>query len=1414
MDAERSSGCAFSFPPFEGKFSKFQNLEVVSLDKLPSKPDTSKVYTIYGGNKDFLLKDEWNWQRGNKSNKSNFSNEEGISSAKKYKCKHELCGAVKYVDTMISFGVSRVYYEKDHTHGRTSKINQKVVLPESFQSKKFPDVSSASKQPLISNIKSIGKFSAKKRKLADSSSNSEVRNISEDDDDQIFKSPKKRHKKGNHIKTQAISGTIESEENLEDVPSALNQPIISHRVDEGTSVGRRKLEDSIFSSKVIEDSPEEDDETIFKSTQKKRKKAGRVDLDTTVKHQNMENEKESRALLSSLSKSREKLENECIVKEDDVKKLTTTNVDLKLKIKVRNIEIECMLQLKQKLQAELSLRDNQKAKACVEVSNLEVKLLEKNQELEALKTKKSSLERQLGGLESEKQIEAIDQQCSLLQSLIEENNNISSEQTHDHEALKKSLNILSEKKQNISQKIDNNDKKKIARNLFQDSTDTPEAVSNRKSESVVPTASTAAMGSFARKGRLSLSKRNSRKGALSGSVIIPNQQEKEQLTNANTTYQVKAAPTPALISPLSSSNLFDQEVFDLQTPPLGFAEQPGAKEGLAATKSSLQAEHHESSQDEQNTNGMEEDDEFEKLLKDLNQDKRRIFGTKSGYKILDSFWEDFEPICGPVPFGFSGTAVFEIGLASKQKITEIEEIQDGRPWRKKVIVKKTFENCQDHTRFYQDCEGYFRCPSESCSAKELFGCASQNYTRSADKVGNKTIRKCTSCETEMEHVKCVDKSIQDSRGESPPCRRILDFDYCHDKLTVKYAGEHACVVGPRIQPMDIEYVRTYFKNHPSSTPAGFKDYVIAEAINKKENVDEVALQYADINKIRNIQAAQRKENDPDGSGLNYLERLAVSLGSSNNIKDDYLLEVSRNPVMLIVSSEESMQMSRILSNPQFDNSESVSVDFCESQLKDYSVMAITTYSRDLRQLVPLHQIVFPKPGESADNVELALRKVDERMQAKFGIDFNPKQWTSDSSGAIENGIIRVRGESVKAVLGSDKLHDENNLKRVLKTIPTEQQDSFKKEVKTMVNGLSSVVSENIYKCLLDKAKDSGFDKLHRSLLFNHRKRHKYWKCYREVEDNNATTEQVNRLQTRHSKGASLMDGVSRMVRTAIADKAKFKLARAGVNVNKGPTAKTRESRVENAGNKVMIQVVDSLEEMVSINANELADNVDKDAILKSEALADFKSKNSDTHRSDKLRKSKRGCVKKTRIFNRVALVKAKMKLKEEKLLIVHKDESEDDITVTVKNSLGIENFVNFSPLGITCTCPDHSSSLYCVDILYLLEMMKIKDLTIVKNFKVEDFEDVKKLLGGVKVVNNKEVETLNWEIDRTRKGFKCVSCNVQVKSKELVSKIQRQKFCTTRLCIPKQYRKYPAKLVVIVTAVESSLLDKNGIKTN
>ena len=191
--------------------------------------------------------------------------------------------------------------------------------------------------------------------------------------------------------------------------------------------------------------------------------------------------------------------------------------------------------------------------------------------------------------------------------------------------------------------------------------------------------------------------------------------------------------------------------------------------------------------------------------------------------------------------------------------------------------------------------------------------------------------------------------------------------------------------------------------------------------------------------------------------------------------------------MIVLSSIERLKVAKLMSIEEFDGTESASIDFCESMFKNYSVMAITTFSGELRQLVPLFRFIFRKPGESADNVERGLRKADELMQKMFGINFEPKYYTSDNSGAIENGIIRVKGEDVKARLGSDKLHDENNITRVLKTIPTKLQEMYRKEIKLMINGLSPEVSEKIFENLIGKSKSNGYDRLYRSLLFNYRK---------------------------------------------------------------------------------------------------------------------------------------------------------------------------------------------------------------------------------------------------------------------------------------------------------------------------------------
>ena len=661
----------------------------------------------------------------------------------------------------------------------------------------------------------------------------------------------------------------------------------------------------------------------------------------------------------------------------------------------------------------------------------------------------------------------------------------------------------------------------------------------------------------------------------------------------------------------------------------------------------------------------------------------------------------------------------------------------------------------------------------------------------------------------MQSVQCTDKSLQDENGNSPPCRRILDFDYCHDKLTVKYAGEHSCSIGLKIKPMNLEEVKNYFRNHPSSTPAMFKDYIIAEALNSSADLEEVALQYADISKIRNIQALVRRENDPDGSGLNYLERLRFSLHNSLTIEDPYLLEIFKEPkLMLMLSSNERMALAKLISTPELSTSESVSIDFCESQIRNYSVMAVTTYSRDLRQLVPLFQFIFQKLGESAENVELALKQIDKNMIDKFGSTFNPQQWTSDNSGAIENGIIRVKGEQVKSVLGSDKLHDENNISRVLKTLPCKEQPAIREEIKAMINGLSSAVSEKIYQSLLQKSVECGYERLHRSLTFNYRKRIKFWKSYREVEDNNCTTEQVNRLQTRHAKNASLMDGVGRIVRGSIADKAKFKLAQAGSNVNKGPTAKDRKTRVEHAGNKVILHVVDSLEEMISLDSQDSESR--SDVSLKKKALADFKSKNCDTHRADKKRNLRQAKFVKERIYNQKNLNKAKNKLKQEKLEVIDKEESLTDIIITVKNQLGELNYTSFSIGGpITCTCPDHSQSFYCVEILFLFKVMKLTDLSVIKHCKEDQFKQIKSKLG---LLGNTTERLNSLEVTRAKRKEKCSRCNRIVEAKQLYCKVSKQKFCASRLCILKTYRRDPAKVTVTLSEDEKLSLLQNGIK--
>ena len=799
-------------------------------------------------------------------------------------------------------------------------------------------------------------------------------------------------------------------------------------------------------------------------------------------------------------------------------------------------------------------------------------------------------------------------------------------------------------------------------------------------------------------------------------------------------------------------------------------------------------------------------DVFDKVLEDHELDDKSARNFGLAFKVNSLYWEDSEIVEGPVPYGHNGKAVFKIKLQEKKKLTEIQEISDGYHWSKKKVAKIKFHGCTDRKRYYQDCNGFFECPNQDCSARKLFSKPSQNYVKNVDTILDKKEVRCSSCNHEMVYVQCQDETIRDKYKQNPRSRRYLDFDFCHEVLWVKYVGTHSCKVQTKVPPMDVEFVKSYFKQNPGCTAATFKDYAINKAYNEDQDVEMIAMQYADLDKIRHIMVKQKKTIDPDGTGIGYLKGFSLSV--ADKLKDKYLLTVVDEPKMVIISSEERMKVAALLSDHSVETNESASIDFCESQFKNYSVMEVTTYSGELRQLVPMFQVVFEKPAENAENVCSALMKIDEMLIEHSNTSFDPMNWTSDNSGAIENGIIKAKGAQSKPFLASDKLHDHNNIQRVIRTVPAPLQSKIKTEIFKMINGVVPSISENIYACLLHKAKGFKDHKLLRSLLFNHRKRHKYWNCYRNVQDNNATSEQVNRVMTRHGKGEGLISGVQRMVRASVSDKAKFKLAAGGRMVNKGPTVKDRQVRVERGMLKNLPEVISSIEEEVNSQESPNDDNN-----LKDKALDDFAPRASDTHRSDKKRRTKKSIVAVSKSFKRSEYLKVKKQ--NDNLSVLHFDSNEHEVLVTFKRlEVGIENTVTVTQDCVTCTCTEHDANYYCREIVKVFELLRVENLTQKLSFSSEEFSCIVMNSKTLTVTTPKRTE---WSILRATRKSLCLACKQPIFGGSLVGKCligkkcKQYKFHPSRICLPRKLSNIKAQIDIELSEAEIDLLLKNGI---
>ena len=123
------SGVRYKFPPFEGKYSKFNNLPVNVCEGLPMNPDIKQVYVVHGVSKEVSKCDGWIWAKGNKSDKTFFSNVAAVQKALKYKCATQGCKAVRFIDMVLKYDLMRVYYENTYEH-ETANANKSGMKSE------------------------------------------------------------------------------------------------------------------------------------------------------------------------------------------------------------------------------------------------------------------------------------------------------------------------------------------------------------------------------------------------------------------------------------------------------------------------------------------------------------------------------------------------------------------------------------------------------------------------------------------------------------------------------------------------------------------------------------------------------------------------------------------------------------------------------------------------------------------------------------------------------------------------------------------------------------------------------------------------------------------------------------------------------------------------------------------------------------------------------------------------------------------------------------------------------------------------------------------------------------------------------------------------------------------------------------
>ena len=1042
------SGVEYRFPVFEGKFSKFNNFPVKRCQRIPLNPDNDHVYIVYTTDKESLHQDGFKWSAGNKSNKEFFKNISNVQRAIKYKCSIFGCPAVKFVDTVLSHAISRIYYDFHHLHD---------------------DVAPASKKRK-SHVKSIDKGSkVKKRKFFIDESYEEQE--PDDQPDDFKRRPCSNSTNYYRIKEISEDTSNNSEES--------NNPRLGEEmVDINCNKGSGD-EVPLVASELSKNTCERNDLVNDIANLELKSKLNEVQIKLLRKKKNAL----SQNLLDQLSTiQRLRVENSVLQKSIEISNrevgnLQSVNDSLQSRCeenginkKFKGISQEISV-LESLIEQRIGSSGNYTDEVCDLQQSLNIFSGRKQPNSPAVSTpRRNHVSRSLFG-----DIDGTEAESDFATNLPARSTSLETCQTDVPLELHEEVDT-GDAVGELPAALPVSSTRLSSLNLIK-----PNPNSNNSNCESVPRekllydSQKRAVCSRLESCQTELGSSSQKEVAAAGEAVV--EDPSADFSVNYTCFEQSSSLNHPPINPNSSSGIcvnVDSDKLPHNDP----KEAVGAVMGLSTHNSSgtkknsrhsVSANQHVANYKEGAGIIIDHNDEGEEsylkcgvnvFLRDEfynSQESTKVqdnlegpeilnssvtflekggepngsSGVKSpadrsdvctqstitSFKLTEAFWNDAPIIQGCIPHGQNGKGVFRMEIDDHRKSADISDLDDGRDWSKKKVSVKSFDGCSNRRQYYQDCNGYKVCPNKKCTARKLFGKPSRIYVKKVDKITQSVKFNCSSCDSSMEHKVCLDLTMRDKNDFSPKARRYLDFDYCHGTLSVKYVGTHSCLPTSKVRPMDDELIKQYYLENPGSTAARFRDYVIKRALHNGEDVNEVSLQYADINKIRQVMLKWKKSFNPDGTGIGYIRKLAQSF--TTTIGDKYLLSTFEEPKMIIVSSSERLKVAALLTKED-STTESASIDFCESQIKDHSVMEVTTYSGELRQVFPN---IF-----SINKVSSKMTKIMMYLVVVYDFHFNNTMTFAKLSGSSNSSFCwELRG-----LISDFNLIDRHYKKRISK----------------------------------------------------------------------------------------------------------------------------------------------------------------------------------------------------------------------------------------------------------------------------------------------------------------------------------------------------------------------------------------------